>query len=75
MKVKFINKTNSPLWMGDFCFIPGTSIADINKEQKDKLEEIKKNNNAIKNAIAKKIYIIEYAENFEVEVQPENKEK
>ena len=34
MKIKFENNTKSKIWMESFCFVPGTSIAEVTEEQK-----------------------------------------
>lgn len=40
MKIKFENNSNSKMWISDFCFIPGTSIADVTSTQKEEIERI-----------------------------------
>lgn len=76
MKIKFENKTNSIFWMGDFCFSPNSiTIIPVTEEQKKKLEEIKKNNSSIKAAFNKKIFAMEFKENFEEEAVEEEKKK
>ncbi len=42
MKIKFENNSNSKMWISDFCFIPGTSIADVTATQKEDLDELSK---------------------------------
>lgn len=65
MKIKFENNSNSKMWISDFCFIPGTSIADVTATQKEEIERIIKNNNPIAKAIKEKLLKIEFAESFE----------
>lgn len=65
MKIKFENNSNSKMWISDFCFIPGTSIADLTATQKEEIERIIKNNNPIAKAIKEKLLKIEFAESFE----------
>ena len=65
MKIKFENNSNSKIWISDFCFIPGTSIADVTAAQKEEIERIIKNNNPIAKAIKEKLLKIEFAESFE----------
>lgn len=65
MKIKFENNSNSKFWISDFCFIPGTSIADVTSTQKEEIERIVKNNNSIAKAIKEKLLKIEFAESFE----------
>lgn len=65
MKIKFENNSNGKLWISDFCFIPGTSIADVTATQKEEIERIIKNNNPIAKAIKEKLLKIEFAESFE----------
>lgn len=65
MKIKFENNSNSKMWISDFCFIPGTSIADVTSTQKEEIERIIKNNNPITKAIKEKLLKIEFAESFE----------
>ena len=65
MKIKFENNSNSNMWISDFCFIPGTSIADVTATQKEEIERIIKNNNPIAKAIKEKLLKIEFAESFE----------
>lgn len=65
MKIKFENNSNSKMWISDFCFIPGISIADVTATQKEEIERIIKNNNPIAKAIKEKLLKIEFAESFE----------
>ena len=65
MKIKFENNSNSKIWISDFCFIPGTSIADVTATQKEEIERIIKNNNPITKAIKEKLLEVEFAESSE----------
>lgn len=64
MKVRVENKSKNKIWIGDFCFIPGTSTADVTEKQQKEIEHIEKNNPTIAKAIEEKIMKIEFAENF-----------
>lgn len=75
MKIKFENNSNSKFWISDFCFIPGTSIADVTSTQKEEIERIVKNNNSIAKAIKEKLLKIEFAESFEKEETIKEEEK
>lgn len=54
IKLTFVNNTKSKLWIQGFCFVPGTSIAEVTKEQKKEIELIFKNNEVFKKAKADK---------------------
>lgn len=54
IKLTFVNNTKSKMWVQGFCFVPGTSIAEITKEQKKDIELIFKNNEVFKKAKADK---------------------
>lgn len=64
MKVRVENKSKNKIWIGDFCFIPGISTADVTEKQQKEIEHIEKNNPTIAKAIEEKIMKIEFAENF-----------
>lgn len=64
MKVRVENKSKNKIWIGDFCFIPGISTADVTEKQQKEIEHIEKNNPTIAKAIEEKIIKIEFAENF-----------
>lgn len=46
-KYKVQNNTQVKLWIGDFCFVPGTSTVEIDLEQKKMIDVILKNNKTI----------------------------
>lgn len=64
MKVRVQNKSKNKIWIGDFCFIPGISTADVTEKQQKEIEHIEKNNPTIAKAIEEKIMKIEFAESF-----------
>lgn len=64
MKVRVENKSKNKIWIGDFCFIPGISTADVTEKQQKEIEHIEKKNPTIAKAIEEKIIKIEFAENF-----------
>jgi|GEM_PF-4217358 len=64
MKVRVENKSKNKIWIGDFCFIPGISTADVTEKQQKEIEHIEKNNPTIAKAIEGKIMKIEFAESF-----------
>ena len=47
MKYKVQNNTQVKLWIGDFCFVPGTSTVEIGTSQKKGVDAILKNNKSI----------------------------
>lgn len=67
MKVRVENKSKNKIWIGDFCFIPGVSTADVTEKQQKEIEHIEKNNPTIAKAIKEKIMKIEFAESFKEE--------
>ena len=70
IKLTFVNNTKSKLWIQGFCFVPGTSIAEVTKEQKKEIELIFKNNEVFKKAKADKKMEL----SFEEENVTDNKE-
>lgn len=64
MEVRVENKSKNKIWIGDFCFIPGISTADVTEKQQKEIEHIEKNNPTIAKAIEEKIIKIEFAESF-----------
>lgn len=65
MKIKFENNTKSKIWMESFCFVPGTSIAEVTEEQKKAIDEILVNNSEIANAVKEKFIVVSYEEEKE----------
>lgn len=65
MKVRVENKSKNKIWIGDFCFIPGISTADVTEKQQKEIEHIEKKNPTIAKAIKEKLLKIEFAESFE----------
>ncbi len=72
MKIKFENNTKSKIWMESFCFVPGTSIAEVSEEQKKAIDEILVNNKEIAEAVKEKYIVVSYEEDKKEE---ETKEK
>lgn len=70
IKLTFVNNTKSKIWIQGFCFVPGTSIAEVTKEQKKEIELIFKNNEVFKKAKADKKMEL----SFEEENVTDNKE-
>lgn len=58
MKYKVQNNTQVKLWIGDFCFVPGTSTIEIGTAQKKVIDAILKNNKSIGNLVIKKELVI-----------------
>lgn len=69
MKYKVENNTQVKLWIGDFCFVPGTSIVKMETSQKKVVDTILKNNKSIANLVTKKELIISKVEE-QAEVNP-----
>lgn len=65
MKIKFENNTKNKIWIESFCFVPGTSIAEVSEEQKKAIDEILANNSEIANAVKEKFIIVSYEEEKE----------
>nr|DAF53826.1 MAG TPA: hypothetical protein [Myoviridae sp. ctZ2t4] len=74
MKYKVQNNTQVKLWIGDFCFVPGTSTVEIGTSQKKGVDAILKNNKSIANLVTKKELIISKVEE-QVEDKPSIEEK
>ena len=70
IKLTFVNNTKSKIWIQGFSFVPGTSIAEVTKEQKKEIELIFKNNEVFKKAKADKKMEL----SFEEENVTDNKE-
>lgn len=65
MKIKFENNTKNKIWIESFCFVPGTSIAEVSEEQKKAIDEILANNSEIANAVKEKFIVVSYEEEKE----------
>lgn len=57
-KYKVQNKTQVKLWIGDFCFVPGTSTVEMGAVQKKVVDNILKNNKSIAKLVTDKDFII-----------------
>lgn len=57
-KYKVQNKTQVKLWIGDFCFVPGTSTVEMGTIQKKVVDNILKNNKSIAKLVTDKDFII-----------------
>lgn len=57
-KYKVQNKTQVKLWIGDFCFVPGTSTVEMGTVQKKVVDNILKNNKSIAKLVTDKDLII-----------------
>ena len=57
-KYKIQNKTQVKLWIGDFCFVPGTSTVEMGTVQKKVVDNILKNNKSIAKLVTDKDFII-----------------
>lgn len=57
-KYKVQNKTQVKLWIGDFCFVPGTSTVEMGTVQKKVVDNILKNNKSIAKLVTDKDFII-----------------